>query len=227
MLFAFSRRLALPVAVMLWFMGGPVFAQGDLATNGVASWFGRWHHGKYTASGEPFDMFAMTAAHRRLPFGTVLQVTHIGNGKSILVRINDRGPYKKQRILDLSYAAADRLDMRISGIARVSLKVVSDESGNLLDSGQAFFVRLDDEKKTDSSALQAMLSRLIRVGFREAAALLHETAGIAVLGPFDTFRAAEEILARVSTIHPRAAIMLADRNAVSSAVSLLALSGGL
>lgn len=93
---------------------------------GVASWYGRQHHGKRTASGEPYDMNALTAAHRSLPLGTRVVVTNLDNGRSIEVRINDRGPYTDGRVIDLSYAAARRLGAVGAGVVRVGLKVVGD-----------------------------------------------------------------------------------------------------
>ena len=92
----------------------------------MASWYGRQHHGKRTASGEPYDMNALTAAHRSLPLGTRVVVTNLDNGRSIEVRINDRGPYTDGRVIDLSYAAARRLGAVGAGVVRVGLKVVGD-----------------------------------------------------------------------------------------------------
>src|SRR5262245_63837291 len=88
----------------------------------VASWYGEWHHGRLTASGEPFDMSAMTAAHRSLPLGACLEVTHLGNGRRVHVRVNDRGPYIDGRTIDLSHRAADDLGMVDDGLARVRIR---------------------------------------------------------------------------------------------------------
>jgi rare lipoprotein A len=90
---------------------------------GQASWYGPSHHGRRTASGERFDMNAMTAAHRTLPFDTVVIVTNLENQRSVRVRINDRGPYVKGRILDLSAAAARSLGIRMDGVAQIRLEV--------------------------------------------------------------------------------------------------------
>ncbi len=92
---------------------------------GVASYYAHQYHGRTTANGEIFDMNAMTAAHKTLPFGTRVKVTNLQNGKSVTVRINDRGPFVKGRIIDLSFAAAKRLDIVEAGIARVKLERVS------------------------------------------------------------------------------------------------------
>jgi rare lipoprotein A len=91
---------------------------------GIASWYGREFNGKKTASGEKFDMNEMTAAHKTLPLGSVVVVKNLDNGKSVKVRINDRGPYKGKRILDLSYAAAKKLDMVGDGQALVGIKMI-------------------------------------------------------------------------------------------------------
>ena len=91
---------------------------------GIASWYGGRHHGGPTASGERFDKNAMTAAHRTLRMGTRVRVTRKKNGRSVIVRINDRGPYGKGRIIDLSEAAAHALDMIDDGIAQVRVEVL-------------------------------------------------------------------------------------------------------
>jgi len=91
---------------------------------GEASWYGPGFHGKQTASGEVYDMEAMTAAHRRLPFGTRVEVENLDNGRRTVVRINDRGPFAHGRIIDLSRGAAREVGMLGSGVAEVRLRVV-------------------------------------------------------------------------------------------------------
>ena len=91
---------------------------------GYASWYGEGFNGRSTASGEIFDMYGYTAAHRSLPFGTRVRVTNESNGRSVVVRINDRGPWVEGRILDLSYAAASELGMLDAGVIRVRLEVL-------------------------------------------------------------------------------------------------------
>jgi|SRR5215475_2288480 len=88
---------------------------------GTASWYGSYFHGKETASGEPFNMYDLTAAHPSLPLGTYVKVTNLRNGRSLVVRVNDRGPVVEGRIIDLSYAAARELDFKKQGIQRVRL----------------------------------------------------------------------------------------------------------
>ena len=94
---------------------------------GIASWYGKAHQGRMTANGETFDMREMTAAHRKLAFGTVVRVTNLANGKSIKVRINDRGPYVDGRILDLSAAAARQLGIGENGTAEVQIEAFASD----------------------------------------------------------------------------------------------------
>lgn len=89
---------------------------------GTASYYGKAHHGKRTASGERFNQNALTAAHRTLPFGTRVKVTNLANGRSVIVRINDRGPFGRGRIIDVSRKAAEQLNMLRTGTARVRLE---------------------------------------------------------------------------------------------------------
>ena len=92
---------------------------------GRASWYGEQHHGQKTASGEMYDMRQLTAAHRTLPLGTRLLVTNLKNGRTVEVRVNDRGPVATGRIIDLSYAAAEELGALSDGIFPVRIRVVS------------------------------------------------------------------------------------------------------
>ena len=91
---------------------------------GIASWYGRKFHGKKTANGETYDMYAMTAAHTVLPMPSIVKVTNLENGKSVKVRINDRGPFVKGRLIDLSYAAAKALGYVKQGTARVRVQTL-------------------------------------------------------------------------------------------------------
>ena len=88
---------------------------------GLASWYGGYFHGRQTSSGDIYDMYLMTAAHKSLPLPTYVRVTHQGNGRSVVVRVNDRGPFVEDRIIDLSYTAAAKLRMADSGTARVEV----------------------------------------------------------------------------------------------------------
>ena len=91
---------------------------------GVASWYGPRFHGRQTANGERYDMHRLTAAHKKLAFGTVVEVTNLDNGRRVEVRINDRGPFVKRRILDLSQAAADAIGMLGTGTAQIEMRIL-------------------------------------------------------------------------------------------------------
>src|SRR5690606_36476085 len=93
---------------------------------GHASWYGRKFHGRLTASGEAYDMAALTAAHRTLPFGSRVRVTNLTNGRSVLVTINDRGPFAEDRLIDLSQAAARQLGILEDGVVEVRLEVLAE-----------------------------------------------------------------------------------------------------
>lgn len=95
------------------------------AARGVASWYGRDFHGLATSSGETYDMHAMTAAHTTLPLPTWVEVTNLTNGKRVVVKVNDRGPFVDNRLIDLSYAAATALDMVRTGTTRVEVRTVA------------------------------------------------------------------------------------------------------
>jgi rare lipoprotein A len=115
------------VFLMMWMLGcstaPPVKRPPADEAVGLASYYGKKFHGRKTASGERFNMYALTAAHKRLPFGTRVRVTHLKNGRSVAVRINDRGPFVRGRMIDLSYGAAKKLGMVTQGVARVRIRV--------------------------------------------------------------------------------------------------------
>lgn len=106
----------------IWYY--PIPSAEGYVEEGLASWYGRDFHGKKTSCGEPYDMYAMTAAHKTLPLGTFVKVTHLDTGRSIVVRINDRGPFVAGRIIDLSCRAAQELGSAQKGLARVRVEAV-------------------------------------------------------------------------------------------------------
>ena len=97
---------------------------------GIASWYGERFHGRQTASGEPFDMHALTAAHPHLPLQSVVRVSDVGTGASVIVRVNDRGPFAEERVIDLSRAAARQLGMLESGTAEVTIEALDEGSAD-------------------------------------------------------------------------------------------------
>ncbi len=113
-----KRRLLIPVP------GSPDLRVARSEIYGIASWYGDPFHGERTSNGEVYDMHSMTAAHRTLPFQTVVRVHNLDNGKKVQVRVNDRGPFVKGRIVDLSLAAAQEIDMVGPGTAKVRLEIL-------------------------------------------------------------------------------------------------------
>ncbi|MDA1349541.1 MAG: septal ring lytic transglycosylase RlpA family protein, partial [Chloroflexi bacterium] len=108
---------------------------------GVASWYGDYFHGRRTSSGDTYDMYEMTAAHKTLPLPTYVRVTNLENGRSVVLRINDRGPFIEGRIIDLSFVAAQKLGMAERGLARVEVEALDQAKAQRLD--QATARRLD------------------------------------------------------------------------------------
>ena len=103
-----------------------VIENAAMVSSGVVSWYGGKFHGRKTASGEVYDKSELTAAHKTLPFGTKVKVTNIRNGKSVVVEINDRGPYVKSRVLDLSQAAFNEIGHTNSGVMQVEYEILED-----------------------------------------------------------------------------------------------------
>jgi rare lipoprotein A len=103
----------------------PITDDRPLAQRGLASWYGRQFHGSRTSTGEIYDMFAMTAAHPTMPLPSYARVTHLRNGASVVVRVNDRGPFREGRVIDLSYAAAARLGIVATGTGEVELRRIT------------------------------------------------------------------------------------------------------
>ena len=109
--------------------------------SGKASLYSKKLHNSATASGYRYDMYTFTAAHRTLPMGTVVRVTDHSNGKSVMVCVTDRGPFVRGRIIDLSYAAAQQINLNGRGVGNVDLEVISDANGTPLNADQAYYVR--------------------------------------------------------------------------------------
>lgn len=145
---------------------------------GRASWYGRKFHGRRTSSGERYNMYAMTAAHRTLPLPTYARVTNLDNGKSVIVRVNDRGPFHEDRLIDLSYAAATRLGLVDEGTARVRVRALTDPAQG--GSGDA------DGAASDGASVEAP----------EASDAVSGTVYFQV-GAFARFANAQEMRARV------------------------------
>lgn len=117
----------------------PITAAHGYVETGTASWYGRDFHGRPTACGERYDMYGISAAHKLLPMHTRVRVTNLDNGRQMVVRINDRGPFVKSRIIDLSYGAARKIGMAEAGTARVRIEALG---GSRPDLSGAYFVQV-------------------------------------------------------------------------------------
>ena len=136
------------------------FPSGSAQT-GLASWYGDDFHGKKTSCKEIYDMYALTAAHKSLPFQSYVKVTNLNNGEDVTVRINDRGPFIEGRIIDMSYAAANRLKMVEDGVVPVRVEVLSDLSPK--KSSQKVFVLVGSFLvKNNAETLKKKLQRNFR-----------------------------------------------------------------
>jgi len=154
---------------------------------GVASWYGYKFHGRHTSSRERYDMCAFTAAHKTLPLPSYVRVTNLDNGRSVVVRVNDRGPFHADRIIDMSYAAATRLDMKHAGTARVEVRALTSPDATLLAQGPARVVPLQ--------------STAPRPSRRAAAAPLAPRVGgpqVVQVGSFGDRQNAERLAARLA-----------------------------
>ena len=139
----------------------PLLSSHGFSEEGIASWYGKDFHGKKTANGEIYDMHGMTAAHKLLPFGTKVKVTNRENGKSIVVRINDRGPFVANRVIDLTRTGAERIGMIAKGTAPVTLETMGSVPG-LKDGDLAgrFYVQVGAfANKSNAEGLVAKLRR--------------------------------------------------------------------
>ncbi len=122
-----------------WYQPMPPSGAYGFKQNGIASWYGEDFHGKTASNGEIYNMHEMTAAHKTLPFETLVEVHNLLNDKKVVVRITDRGPFVSNRIIDLSYMGAKKLDMLTSGIAPVEIRVLSLNKNRVIESGKAEF----------------------------------------------------------------------------------------
>jgi len=142
-------------------------AEGYVA-EGRASWYGSKFHGQRTSSGERYDMYAMTAAHRTLPLPTFVRVTHLENGKSGVVKVNDRGPFHQNRLIDLSYAAALRLGIAESGTARVRIRALTTPGEPVplpsADAGDGASAGAGADTPSSQSAASAQAGSFLQIG---------------------------------------------------------------
>jgi len=117
-----KKFLNIPLLISVLFLSTACSKQPKNVQLGKASWYGKKHHGKKTASGEAYNMYAFTAAHKTFPFNSKVKVTNLRNKRSVIVRINDRGPFVRGRIIDLSYGAAKKLKFLNQGVVKVRVE---------------------------------------------------------------------------------------------------------
>lgn len=175
---------------------------------GLASWYGRKFHGKRTSSGEPYDMYAMTAAHKTLPLPTYVRVTNLENGRSVVVKVNDRGPFHANRIIDLSYAAATKLGIARQGTGMVEVRAIdvntARPSGSAAETAgpvraPKLYVQVGAFSEPDNA--RRVLRRLEARAFRDARVMPGEVNGRRLfrvrIGPLPDASAADAVMSRL------------------------------
>ena len=173
---------------------------------GLASWYGRDFHGRPTSSGEIYNMFGLSAAHKTFPLGTLLRVTGRGSGKSVEVKVNDRGPFVGERILDLSFGAAKALDIVEEGTAEVEIEVIgmSVISKRILPEGEGYVVQIGAyHLKENALRMKEKVSRFQNKVYLETYETNTQVFHRVRVGPFrsdsEARRAAGELSSKVST----------------------------
>ncbi len=178
--------------------------------DGIASWYGNKFHGARTSSGEDYDMYAMTAAHKTLPIPVYVEVTNKDNGRKAIVRVNDRGPFHEGRIIDLSYAAATKLGVAKTGTANVSIRVVTtageanrQRSAAIVDSpvsdGAKLYVQVAAFTTEENALLH--LGKLQSEGFRDVRLHIESKKGKVLyrvrIGPLPSEYVAQQVLSQL------------------------------
>ncbi|GLO61625.1 endolytic peptidoglycan transglycosylase RlpA [Vibrio sp. MACH09] len=169
--------------------------------SGKASWYGKKFHGHLTSNGEIYDMYSMTAAHKTLPIPSYVKVTNKDNGKTTIVRINDRGPFYQGRIIDLSYAAAYKLDVIQSGTANVDIEYInthkqkSEENSAQLNINYVIQAASSNHEQRTRTLAKDLGQKLSVESFVEA---INKNYRV-LLGPFDDYSTAEQVLKTIQT----------------------------
>ncbi|WP_070968606.1 septal ring lytic transglycosylase RlpA family protein [Vibrio sonorensis] len=176
--------------------------------SGIASWYGKKFHGHLTSNGEIYDMYSMTAAHKTLPIPSYVKVTNLDNNKHTIVRVNDRGPFHQGRIIDLSYAAAIKLDVVKTGTANVAIEVITVDKPTEAHKQQAlpnYIIQVASSKFEDRVRTLAQdLSQSLSVKSYVSG---EDDLYRAYLGPFNDYMLTQETLEKVKVLgHPSAFI---------------------
>lgn len=165
---------------------------------GMASWYGNKFHGRKTSNGETYDMYGMTAAHKTLPIPAYVRVTNLANGRQIIVRVNDRGPFHGGRIIDLSYAGAKKLDYANSGTARVRVEVIDPVNFQPNSvSLPSLSAKVDKPEKTQSLAVASTLAPLVSL---PAATKKHSAQPFLQVGVYSSLNSAKQLQDQLSSI---------------------------
>ena len=185
----------------------PLKSAHGFVEEGVASWYGPGFHGKTTANGERYNQYAMTAAHKLLPLGTKVRVTHLGNGRSVIVRVNDRGPVVDDRVIDLSRTAATRLNMMGSGTARVRIQSLGGirelaENGDIKGN---FYVQVGAFGSKESA--YKLIEVLARAGHKGRLQYGSNSLWNVQVGPWPDSAGAERMLAVFRALFPTAFVV--------------------
>ena len=188
----------------------PLKTSTGYVEQGTASWYGKQFHGNKTAIGETYDMYAMTAAHKTLPLPSYVEVINLDNNKRVTVRLNDRGPFYKNRLIDLSYAAADKLGMIQSGTARVEIRSVyaisNDQivaDNDKMPSSTEIYLQLGVFGEYEAAQrLQSRMGRYLRrpIRIEEADTDLGHVKRVQV-GPLDSMVIADEVMAMLRDVN--------------------------
>lgn len=186
----------------------PITSAHGFVEEGIASWYGRKFHGRPTACGERYDMHKLTAAHRILPMHTHVRVTNLENGRQLVVRVNDRGPFVKNRIIDLSYAGATQLGMAEKGTARVRVEAIETLPRDLPG---RYYVQIGSfAEQGNALALSRRMQQLGYPKTRVQRILVGDAIFWRVqVGTFPRLSLAEQALTRLSSENP-ASFILAD-----------------
>lgn len=169
---------------------------------GKASWYGKKFHGRKTANGERYDMYGMTAAHKNLPFGTILRVTNMKNKRSVVVRVNDRGPFVEGRVIDLTHSAAQKLEMLGPGVVSVKLEAIGGPKQRTVASTQkstsgTYYVQVGSFG--DKFNAQTLRQKVVRDG---RSCRLYQDVSSSIwkvhVGPYFTYTAAERAKAALN-----------------------------
>ena len=169
---------------------------------GVASWYGPGFHAARTSNGEPYDMYAMTAAHKTLPLPAYVQVTNLKNGRSVVVRVNDRGPFKDGRIIDLSYTAAAKLDMLRDGTTFVEVRALTPATDAEPAASTALYVQAGafSAENNAASLLAQLRSKGITKGFVRADEVNGKPMYRVRIGPIPTVPEFDRVIARLKSL---------------------------